>query len=67
MPINKNLKTKKTMKSCTNCGATITCGCQERVASNGTTVCGNCISLYEQQLAQIKATINVTSNENTSS
>lgn len=38
------------MKLCQNCGATITCGCQERVASDGKQVCANCISLYEQTL-----------------
>lgn len=41
------------MKHCTNCGAEITCGCQERVASNGVQVCSNCIALYEQSLIQV--------------
>lgn len=52
------------MKSCTNCGATITCGCQERIASDGKQICSNCIALYEQQLIQVRATNNVTPNEN---
>lgn len=38
------------MKACPNCGTTITCGCQERVASNGKQVCGNCITAYENAL-----------------
>lgn len=55
------------MKSCTNCGATITCGCQERVASDGKKVCSNCVTLYEKQLADLRATINVLPNEKSSS
>lgn len=35
---------------CPNCGAQITCGCQNRTASNGATVCSNCVALYEEQL-----------------
>jgi len=38
------------MRHCPNCGAQITCGCQDRVASDGAKVCSNCIALYEQQL-----------------
>lgn len=40
------------MRICKNCGATITCGCQDRTASNGVVVCSNCVALYEQQLKQ---------------
>lgn len=48
------------MRQCSNCGAQITCGCQDRIASDGKLVCANCIALYEQQLInQIK-----TENEN---
>ena len=39
------------MRTCTNCGTTITCGCQDRIASNGTRVCANCISSYEIYLS----------------
>lgn len=50
------------MRQCSNCGTQITCGCQDRIASNGTRVCANCITLYEQQIInQIK-----TQNENVS-
>lgn len=38
------------MSQCPNCGANISCGCQIRTASNGTKVCANCISVYEQSL-----------------
>lgn len=55
------------MKLCTNCGAQITCGCQERTASNGVQVCSNCVALYEQTLIQVTvATPNPNLNENTS-
>ena len=43
------------MRQCSNCGTQITCGCQDRVASNGIRVCANCISLYEQNLLFIEA------------
>jgi hypothetical protein len=39
---------------CNNCKATLTCGCQKKVASNGANVCGNCISSYEANLKKIK-------------
>lgn len=53
------------MRTCPNCGATITCGCQDRVASNGKQCCSNCVALYEQQIAAAKAAIqnNTTLNE----
>lgn len=38
------------MRKCSNCRTEITCGCQDRTASNGAIVCQNCIALYEQQL-----------------
>lgn len=46
------------MRNCPNCGAQITCGCQDRVASNGAKVCSNCVALYEQQLANQTQTQN---------
>jgi len=42
------------MSQCSNCQSTLTCGCQQRVASNGATVCANCIARYEAQLANKK-------------
>ena len=51
------------MRSCPNCGAQITCGCQDRTASDGTRVCSNCAAFYEQQLAAIKQSLQ--QNENT--
>lgn len=51
------------MKTCPNCGTQITCGCQERVASNGNKVCGNCITAYENTLTQAKTAQPTTLNE----
>lgn len=45
------------MRTCPNCGTTITCGCQDRVASNGKQCCQSCISFYEQQLSAAKQAI----------
>lgn len=42
------------MRTCQNCGSQITCGCQEKVASNGKKVCSSCITSYEQNLAKLK-------------
>jgi hypothetical protein len=38
------------MQTCNNCKAGLSCGCQRRVASNGTNVCTNCIAKYEAAL-----------------
>lgn len=38
------------MRNCPNCGAQITCGCQDRVASDGKKLCSNCLTSYEQHL-----------------
>jgi hypothetical protein len=59
------------MRQCSNCGTQITCGCQDRMASNGVRVCANCITLYEQQLLVNRAQSivnqnNAVQNENVS-
>jgi len=43
------------MAQCTNCGRTITCGCQERTASDGKKTCSSCNTQYEQTLQIINA------------
>lgn len=43
------------MRQCSNCGTQISCGCQDRIASNGVMVCASCISSYEQQLLFLQA------------
>mgnify|MGYP000158815784 FL=1 len=54
------------MRTCTNCGSTITCGCQDRIASDGKKVCGNCLASYEAKikLEALIAQPNNTQNEN---
>lgn len=41
--------------NCPNCKSQLHCGCQRKVASDGTNVCSNCLATYEQQLAANKA------------
>lgn len=43
---------------CPNCGATLTCGCQKKKASDGTFVCASCINKYERTIA-IGSAVNV--------
>ena len=38
------------MAQCSNCQAQLGCGCQTRKASNGASVCVNCLGNYEQML-----------------
>ena len=35
------------MANCSNCGAALSCGCQKRKASDGVSVCANCVGRYE--------------------
>lgn len=37
--------------TCNNCGATLTCGCQKRGASDGKSCCTTCITKYEMKLS----------------
>lgn len=39
---------------CPNCSSKITCGCQRRTASDGKSVCSNCVALYEKKLTEKK-------------
>jgi hypothetical protein len=50
------------MRTCTNCGSQITCGCQDRVATDGKKACGSCIVTYEQQLNEKRILENVNGN-----
>lgn len=38
------------MNKCKNCGTKITCGCQKRVAKDGTSCCTKCVSTYNNSL-----------------
>ena len=42
--------------TCPNCKTRLSCGCQNRKASNGATVCTNCIGKYEASLTIAKNT-----------
>lgn len=55
------------MKFCTNCGGQITCGCQERTASDGKKICSRCVTAYEQNLSNQVTAVFVHPNNNTSS
>jgi hypothetical protein len=51
--------------NCPNCNSQITCGCQVRVATDGSKVCTNCVTFYEKTLADLKQANNtqITNNE----
>lgn len=38
------------MSTCSNCKTKLSCGCQKRTASNGMSVCSNCLPQYEAKL-----------------
>jgi hypothetical protein len=38
------------MSVCPNCSRKLSCGCQRRVASNGSACCSNCITSLEAKL-----------------
>lgn len=40
---------------CNNCKAPLGCSCQKKTASNGASVCANCIGTYEANLKGLKA------------
>lgn len=41
------------MAKCLNCGKSLSCGCQKKKASDGKSVCTNCIAQYELKLKRI--------------
>jgi hypothetical protein len=51
------------MATCSNCKARLSCGCQKRTASNGTSVCSNCLSSYEASLAQTQTMATVSQTD----
>jgi hypothetical protein len=38
--------------NCNNCGARMSCGCQKRRASDGTSCCSTCLAFYEKNLKE---------------
>lgn len=39
---------------CKQCGTILSCGCQRLLASDGTEVCDECITSYEDRLNSVK-------------
>mgnify|MGYP003633570264 CR=1 FL=1 len=39
---------------CNNCNATLSCGCKKRAASDGTSCCTGCVTVYNNKIAQEK-------------
>ena len=52
--------------NCQNCNTALSCGCQQRTASDGKQVCSNCIQIYEHNL-EIKKQEAAASNSNNTS
>lgn len=42
------------MANCLNCSKKLSCGCQQRKASDGKACCTNCLSAYENTLRLAK-------------
>jgi hypothetical protein len=36
--------------NCSNCGTKLSCGCQQKVATDGKTVCTHCVTNYESSI-----------------
>jgi len=51
--------------NCNNCGARMSCGCQKRRASDGTSCCSTCLSFYEKKLKAEKEIKNINAPNNT--
>jgi hypothetical protein len=43
---------------CANCGARLSCGCQRRAASNGTSACTSCVAALNEKLAAEQSAAN---------
>lgn len=41
-------------KTCPNCGAKITCGCQKRIATDGRQCCSKCVVLLNARILKQK-------------
>lgn len=49
--------------TCSNCNASLSCGCQKRTASDKKSCCSKCITAYESRLLKAKSTIPKTTTE----
>ena len=50
------------MAKCNNCNTNLGCSCQKRTASNGASVCSNCLAAYERTLKQANTKFNIDTN-----
>ena len=48
--------------TCTNCGATLSCGCQRKIASDNTVCCDQCIKTYEEKIQSTSSLANNNGN-----
>jgi hypothetical protein len=46
------------MATCSNCKATLSCGCQIRQASNGKSACSSCVASLNAKIAAENAAAN---------
>ena len=46
--------------TCLNCGARMSCGCQRRTATNGTSACSSCVDALNAKIAAQKAVTTTT-------
>lgn len=51
------------MAQCSNCKTSLSCGCQQRTASDQRAVCTNCITTYENQLLAARNNAKLNSNK----
>lgn len=51
--------------NCNNCGARMSCGCQKRRASDGTSCCSTCLPFYEKKLKADKEIKSIQTTNNT--
>lgn len=40
--------------NCQNCKRVLSCGCQQKIASNGKACCGTCVTKVEVEIKQLK-------------
>lgn len=52
--------------NCSNCNARMSCGCQKRRASDGTSCCSTCLAFYEKKLKAEKEIKSIQASNNTS-
>lgn len=51
--------------NCSNCNARMSCGCQKRRASDGTSCCSTCLAFYEKKLKAEKEIKSIQASNNT--